>query len=198
MEGERLRRQLSFLLEIDRAKEIVRQTYLADGSRKENDAEHSWHLALMCLLLREYANEPIDVLHTMTMVLIHDLIEIDAGDTYAYDAAGEKTKQVRELAAAERIFALLPPDQAAYLRALWDEFEAGESPEAKFAATLDRLQPLLLNDASGGRSWLEHEVRAEQVRERNQRTSLGSETLGTYALELIEKNRREGKLREKA
>ncbi len=174
---ERLKQQMNFLMEVDKVKKIIRQTYLADGSRKENDAEHSWHLALMCILLSEYSNEPIDVLKTMTMVLIHDIIEIDAGDTYAYDTTANKTKKVREIAAAERIYHLLPKDQAEYLRSLWDEFEEGITKEARFAITLDKLQPLLLNDQTEGRSWREHEVVLEQVLQRNQNTHLGSEIL---------------------
>ncbi len=199
MEEEKRRRldaQLAFILEADQSKNVVRQTYLADASRKENDAEHSWHLALMCMLLAEYSNEPIDVLHTMKMVLIHDLIEIDAGDTYAYDTAGNATKQERERKAADRIFRILPDDQAAQLRGLWDEFEEGLTPEARFANTLDKVQPLLLNDASGGRSWLEHDVRAESVLARNCRTPEGSEILWERAKSLIEKNTANGTLKE--
>lgn len=178
---ERLDQQFAFLREIDREKEIVRQTYLADGSRKEGDAEHAWHLAIMALLLSEYANEEIDVLKTVSMVLIHDLVEIDAGDTYAYDAAGAQTQRERELKAAERIFGLLPEDQGKKMRALWDEFEARETPEAKFARTLDCVQPTMLNDASEGKSWLEHGVHLSQVLGRNARTAEGSEALWDYA-----------------
>ena len=185
---ERLKQQMNFLMEVDKVKKIIRQTYLADGSRKENDAEHSWHLALMCILLSEYSNEPIDVLKTMTMVLIHDIIEIDAGDTYAYDTTANKTKKVREIAAAERIYHLLPKDQAEYLRSLWDEFEEGITKEARFAITLDKLQPLLLNDQTEGRSWREHEVVLEQVLQRNQNTHLGSEILWNYAKDIFDKN----------
>ena len=130
---ERLKKQMDFLLEVDKLKFITRQTYLSNGERKENDAEHSWHLALMAVLLREYSNEPVDVAKVMTMVLIHDLVEIDAGDTYAYDAAGNQTKREREVKAAQRIFGLLPADQEEEFRALWEEFEAYETPEAKFA-----------------------------------------------------------------
>ena len=150
--NETLEKQLAFIMELDKIKNITRQTYISDGSRKENDAEHSWHLALMCFVLAEYSNEPIDVLKTMKMVLMHDVIEIDAGDTYAYDVEGNKTKRERELRAAERIYAILPDEQAKEYRALWDEFEAMETPEAKFANVLDKLQPLLLplpRDARG-------------------------------------------------
>lgn len=177
----RLQKQFDFLREIDKEKNIFRQTFIADGSRKENDAEHSWHLALMVMLLSEYSNEKIDVLRTMSMVLIHDLIEIDAGDTYAYDTEGNKTKKERELKAAERIFNLLPSDQAEYVRSLWDEFEEEVTPEALFANSVDKLQPLMLNHASGGKSWVEHDVHSDQVYNRNRKTSEGSRKLWEYA-----------------
>ena len=185
---DRLKQQLSFLMEIDKQKEIIRQTYLSDGSRKETDAEHAWHMAIMCLILSEYANEPIDVPKTVMMLLTHDLVEIDAGDTYAYDAQGNATKRERELRAAERIYSLLPKEQGAYLRGLWDEFEAMETPEAKFANTLDKIQPVLLTDRAEGKSWLEHGVREEQILGRNQRTHEGSEILWNYIQEIIKKN----------
>lgn len=187
-------KQMAFIMELDKIKKIGRQTYLADGSRKENDAEHSWHLALMAFVLADYANEKVDVLKTMKMVLLHDVIEIDAGDTYAYDTEGNKTKRARELKAADRIFGLLPDGQAAEYRSLWDEFEEMETAEAKFANMLDKVQPLLLNDASGGRSWVEHGVKKSQVMARNERTYEGSETLWEYAKGLIEKNVADGKL----
>lgn len=184
----RLEQQMKFILELDKLKYIQRQTYVADASKKENDAEHSWHMALMCILLSEYANEPIDKLKVITMILIHDAVEIDAGDTYAYDEATNATKRERELIAAERIFKLLPEDQAAELRALWDEFEENVTPEAKFAHTLDNLQPIMLNDATGGRAWREHEVRLSQIEKRNQKTAEGSEVLWDYAKSLVMKN----------
>jgi putative hydrolases of HD superfamily len=180
-ESERLNKQILFLREIDKQKEIIRQTYLADGSRKEDDAEHSWHLAMMALLLGEYSNEEIDVLHTVSMVLIHDLIEIDAGDTFAYDEAGNLTKKDRETKAADRLFGILPKDQGDKLRALWDEFEKKATPEAKFADSMDKIQPLMLNDASGGKSWQEHDVKASQVYKRNEKTKDGSSRLWEYA-----------------
>lgn len=164
----RLEQQLQFILEIDKVKNIFRQTYLADGKRKENDAEHSWHIALMAYLLQEYSDEPVDVPRVMLMVLIHDLVEIDAGDTYAYDAEGAKTKREREVKAAKRIFGLLPEDQGQYLRSLWDEFEEYTTADAKYAHLLDNLQPLLLNDASDGKSWEEHVVRKSQIYKRNE------------------------------
>lgn len=187
-------KQISFIMELDKIKKIGRQTYLSDASRKENDAEHSWHLALMAFVLADYANEKIDVLKTIKMVLLHDVIEIDAGDTYAYDTEGNKTKRERELKAADRIFGLLPKEQAEEYRGLWDEFEEMETAEAKFANTLDKVQPLFLNDASGGKSWEEHGVRKNQVLARNERTHEGSEELWAYAKSLIEKNVKAGKL----
>ena len=189
MDSERIRKQFEFLQEIDKEKTIFRQTYIADASRKENDAEHSWHLAMMVLIMAEYANEEIDVLHTMSMVLIHDLIEIDAGATYAYDSAGNTTKRERELKAADRLFNILPEDQAEKIRALWDEFEEGVTPEAGFANSLDKIQPLMLNNASGGKSWEEHAVHLSQVLGRNERTPDGSRDMWDYAREnFIEPN----------
>ena len=191
----RLEQQMQFIREMDKLKQIGRQTYLADGSRKENDAEHSWHLALMCLLLQEYANTSIDVLRTMSMVLVHDIVEVDAGDTYAYDEHANASKKERELAAADRLFALLPSDQAAFLRGLWEEFEAGETIEAKFAHTLDNLQPMMLNDASGGKAWREHQVQLSQIMKRQQVTPYGSETLWNYAKEhYIQRNLEAGNI----
>ncbi len=191
---DRLEQQISFIMEIDKIKKINRQTYLADNSRPENDAEHSWHLAAMCFLLKEYANEEFDVLRTMEMVLMHDVIEIDAGDTYAYDTEGNKSKRERELKAAERIFNLLPKDQANYVRKLWDEFEDGETPEARFANALDKIQPLLLNDASGGDSWKKHGVHIGQILKRNERTPKGSETLWEYCKPILDKNINKGNI----
>ena len=163
MQKQRLEQQIRFIIEVDKVKNIFRQTYLADGQRKENDAEHSWHLALSAVLLKEHMKEDVDLTKVMIMVLIHDLVEIDAGDTYAYDAAGAATKREREVKAADRIFGLLPEDQGTYFRKLWDEFEEYESADAKFAHLLDNFQPLLLNDASDGRSWTEHGVHKSQV-----------------------------------
>lgn len=195
MKKTRLQQQMDFIVEMDKTKQIIRQTYLADGSRKENDAEHAWHLAMMAYLLREYAEAEIDIAKTMIMVLIHDLIEIDAGDTYAYDEVGNLDKREREEKAANRIFPILPPDQAKELRGLWEEFEANLTPEAKFAHTLDHLQPLLLNDASGGKSWREHQVTLDKVLKRNQHTKEGSKVLWDYAKECIDKNVEIGNIR---
>ena len=189
---DRLIKQIKFIEEIDKEKLIGRQTYLADASRKENDAEHAWHMAIMAVLLSEYSNEKIDVLKTMTMLLIHDIVEIDAGDTYAYDEDGKKTQRQRELTAADRIFGLLPSDQAGYMRGLWDEFE-----ERKFARTLDNIQPAMLNNASGGRSWEEKGVHLNQILKRNENTKDGSETLWDYAYNnFIKPNVEKGKIKE--
>ncbi|MBQ4067825.1 MAG: HD domain-containing protein [Lachnospiraceae bacterium] len=192
---DRLEKQLEFILELDKMKQIVRQTYLADASRKENDAEHSWHMAVMCMLLSEYSNEDIDVLKTMSMLLVHDVVEIDAGDTYAYDNVSNSTKREREEKAANRLFGLLPEDQSKRMRELWDEFEEWNTPEAKFAHTLDNIQPLLLNDASGGRSWREHGIRGEQPLKRNKRTGEGSEVLYQKVREIIDKHIEIGNLK---
>ena len=188
----RLEKQLSFIIEIDKVKNIFRQTYLSDKKRKENDAEHSWHIALMALLLKEYAEESVDVLKVMMMVLIHDLVEIDAGDTYAYDEAGNQTKRQRELAAADRIFGILPEDQGKYLRELWDEFEAYETAESKYAHLLDNLQPLLLNDAADGIAWLEHGVKKSQIYKRNARIEETSAVIWEKMKEIVEKHIEKG------
>lgn len=190
----RLEQQMNFIMEIDKIKNIIRQNYLSDGSRREDDADHSWHLAIMCALLSEYANEEIDVMKTMVMVLIHDLVEIDAGDTYAYDAVGNVSKKERELAAADRIFHLLPPDQEAWIRSLWEEFEEGVTAEAKFANTLDHLQPMLLNAESNGKSWKEHGVTYTQVMKRNETTPEGSRLLWDYQYEIIKQQVAKGNL----
>lgn len=194
---DRLESQMDFIREIDGLKQIFRQTYLHDGSRKENDAEHSWHLALMAILLKEYASDDIDLLRVITMVLIHDIVELDAGDTYAYDIKGNATKRERELAAAERIFNILPEDQARYLRSIWDEFEDEISPESKFAHALDNIQPMMLNDASKAKAWREHNVKLSQILNRNKKTADGSKELWKYAKDnFIEPNLKEGSIKE--
>ena len=180
---ERIKQQIQFLVELDKEKSIVRQTYLANGARKENDAEHAWHAAVMTFLLSEYTNEKIDVMHTVAMLLFHDVVEIDAGDTYAYDADAKKTQRQREEKAADRIYGMLPDDQKQKLRDLWEEFEEGKTPEAKFAHVMDNLQPMMLNVASGGKSWEEHGVHLSQILERNKKTAEGSEALWEYALQ---------------
>ncbi len=174
---ERLRKQLDFVLEVDKEKNIFRQTHLSGHGRNENDAEHAWHMALMAYLLKEYANESVDITKVMLMCLIHDVVEIDAGDTYAYDSEGLKTQKDRENKAKERIFSLLPDDQKAELIALFDEFEAYDTPESKYAHAMDNLQPLLLNNSNGGGDWKEHGVTKDQVYGRQSKTRLGSEKL---------------------
>lgn len=177
MDRERLRQQMDFCREIDKEKEVFRQSYLCSGSRRENDAEHAWHAALMAVILEEYANEEIDLLKTITMLLIHDVVEIDAGDTYTYDVEGLKSQEEREKKAAERIFGILPEDQRERMHALFREFEEGESPEARFAKALDNVQPVMQNDASGGKDWREKGIRLSQAIERQRRTARGSQIL---------------------
>jgi len=184
-EDDRLERQLQFIREIDRVKGIQRQTWLLDLSRKENDAEHSWHLGVMAATLAEYAAEPVDVSRVVTMVLLHDAIEIDAGDTFLYDESARTDQHLRESQAADRVFAILPADQASDARALWDEFEARQTPEAKFAASLDRLQPLMHNYFTKGSTWREHGVKMSQVIQRNRHIADGSPRLWSYAESLI-------------
>ena len=188
VQKERLEQQIRFIIEVDKVKNIFRQTYLADGQRKENDAEHSWHLALSAVLLKEHMKEDVDLMKVMIMVLIHDLVEIDAGDTYAYDAAGAVTKREREVKAADRIFGILPEDQGTYFRSLWDEFEEYESADAKFAHLLDNFQPLLLNDASGGKSWKEHGVHRSQPMKRNERIPETSEIVWDRMQQIFDKH----------
>ena len=196
MEKSRLEKQFDFCREIDKEKFIKRQTYLSDGIHKENDAEHAWHMAVMAILLGEYANEGIDILKTVTMLLIHDLVEIDAGDTYAYDEEAKKTQGQREKAAADRIFGLLPEDQGNYMRGIWEEFEEGETPEAKFAHTMDNIQPTMLSAATGGKGWEEHGVHLGQIFDRNKNTAQGSEKLWEYSYQnFISPNLEKGKIK---
>lgn len=196
MEDRRLEKQLGFSLEIDKAKNIFRQTHLSGHGRNENDAEHSWHIALMAYLLREYANEPVDITRVMVMCLIHDIVEIDAGDTYAYDEEGIKTQKEREEAAKERLFSMLPEDQKEELCALFEEFDEAGTPEARFAHAMDNLQPLLLNNSNGGSDWLEHRVTSEQVYKRQRRTREGSEKLFEVTDRIIKDNIKKGSLKE--
>ena len=193
---ERLKKQLEFVLEIDKEKNIFRQTHLSGQGRNEDDAEHAWHMAIMAYLLREYANEPVDIGRVMLMCLIHDIVEIDAGDTYAYDAEGLKTQKAREDAAKERIFSLLPEDQKQELLQIFDEFEAFQTPEAKFARAMDNLQPLLLNNSNDGGDWKEHEVTAENVYGRQRKTKLGSEKLFEVTDRILKANIAKGNLPE--
>lgn len=192
---ERLKKQMDFALEIDKEKNIFRQTHLSGHGRNENDAEHAWHMAIMAYLLREYSNEPVDITRVMLMCLIHDVVEIDAGDTYAYDAEGLKTQKAREEAAKERIYSLLPEDQKKELSAIFDEFEESKTPEAKFAHAMDNLQPLMLNNSNGGGDWREHEVSAEQVYGRQKRTKEGSEILYEITDQIIKKHKEKGNLK---
>lgn len=194
--NERLQAQLAFLLEMDKMKNIRRQTYVLHENRKENDAEHAWHLAMLALVLHEYAKEPVDLKTVLATVLIHDVVEIDAGDTYAYDEAGNATKAAREQKAADRLFGLLPAEQGNGLRRLWEDFEAGSTPEARFAAALDRIQPLLLNYTKGGLSWQEHGTKRSQVAGRMQPISDGSEQLGSLAAQIIAQAAAEGLLKD--
>ena len=178
---ERLQKQFDFILEIDKEKSIERQTYISDGSRKENDAEHAWHMALMCFLLSEHANESIDKLKTIMMLLIHDLVEIYAGDTFAYSNADIDEVHAKELKAADKLYSKLPKDQATYLKNLWIEFEEGKTAEARFAHTIDNIQPMMLNFATKGKAWTEHRVKISQVLKLNKNTSKGSDILWKYA-----------------
>ena len=191
---ERLQKQLDFSLEIDKEKNIFRQTHLSGNGRNENDAEHAWHMAIMAYLLREYSNEKIDISKVMLMCLIHDIVEIDAGDTYAYDEEGLKSKKDREDMAKERIFSLLPEDQKKELIDLFDEFEEYQTPESKFAHAMDNLQPLILNNSNGGGDWRAHKVTAEQVYKRQSKTRLGSEKLFEITDKLLQENIKKGNL----
>jgi putative hydrolase of HD superfamily len=183
---DRLKRQIEFLAELDKLKQVFRQTYLLDVSRMENDAEHSWHFALAAMVLAEYAEEPIDVGRVLRMALVHDIVEIDAGDVYRYDDAGNAQKAAREQVAADRIFALLPKDQAREFRALWEEFEDRQMPEARFAHVLDRLMPLMHNYLTQGRAWQDHGVTADRVRSVNAIMGDGSAALWQFAQSIID------------
>lgn len=186
MQPARLTQQIQFVLEIDQLKRVLRQTLLTDGSRQENSAEHSWHIAIMAILLAEYAPVPVDVLQVVKMLLVHDLVEIDAGDTFCYDAQGNADKAEREIRAADRLFGLLPPDQAREFRALWDEFEAQETPAAQFAASLDRLQPLLNNYRTQGHTWQLHGITHDRVLQRMQPVMTGAPGLWPLIQQLLE------------
>ena len=186
MNPPRLDDQIRFILELDKLKGVLRRSYLCDNSRLENSAEHSWHVATMATLLAEHANEPVDVPRVVRMLLIHDVVEIDAGDTFRYDAAGYADKLEREMRAADRLFGLLPADQAAALRGLWEEYEARESNDAKFANALDRLMPIMQNYHSGGRTWREHGVRHGQVIEHNRCMAEGSQVLWRFVRAVLD------------
>ena len=192
---EKLEKQIAFLLEIDKMKSILRRTYHIDGARHENDAEHSWHLALYAITLAEYADEEIDISKVIKLVLVHDLVEVYAGDTYIYDEEGKKTQEKREKEAAITLFSLLPDDQAHYFHSLIDEFNGKKTPEARFAGALDRLQPLLHNYYSSGKSWQEHDIAAEDVRKVNASVADGSKALWTLAGAIIDDAKKQGWLR---
>lgn len=183
---ERLQQQINFISEIDQLKQIFRQTLLTDKSRQENDAEHSWHLAVMAILLSEYAVQDVDLLRVLKMVLVHDLVEIDAGDTFCYNETTVQDQAEREQRAANRIFGLLPADQAGELRSIWEEFEDRNTPEACFAAALDRLQPLLHNYWTQGGTWKQHDITQDKVMTRNQVIASGSPILWEFAESLIQ------------
>lgn len=185
--NERLQKQLDFLLEIDKEKQIFRQTHILGYGRRENDAEHAWHMAVMAFVLAEYVDDPVDVLRVVQMVLIHDLVEIYAGDTYAYDEEAKATQKDRELAAADRIFGMLPEDQGRQMREVWEEFEAYETAEARFAHLLDNYQPLSLSDANGGQDWVSHGVTRSQILKRNERALDVSEAMGRVIRQVIDK-----------
>ena len=196
--AERLERQMRFIIEADKLKEVFRQTLLTQSRRAENSAEHSWHFALMIIVLAEHSNhQPLDVLRVLKMVLIHDLVEIDAGDTFAYDTKNMADQHEREAQAATRIFGLLPPDQTAEFRALWDEFEEKKTPEAKFAAACDRFHPMLLNCLTDGHAWQKHGITQDRVLARNAHVAGGSQTIWEYAVRMIDAAVAEGHLRPK-
>ncbi|QJW46887.1 HD domain-containing protein [bacterium BFN5] len=191
----RLEQQIAFIVEIDKLKAIYRQSYITGGARNETDAEHSWHMAVMAILLAEHVGgHDVDVLKVIKMLLIHDIVEIDAGDTYCYDALARQSQAQREQAAADRLFGILPEDQMLEFRALWEEFELMTTPEARFAAALDRLQPLLLQYHTSGKSWQEHDIVSAKVKERNQHIKHISQTLAELVEEIIEDSVQKGYL----
>ena len=196
MENERLNKQIDFILEADKEKNIIRQTHLSGNGRRENDAEHAWHMAIMLYLLKEYANEEFDVAKAMMMALIHDIVEIDAGDTYAYDPKGLETQKEREEQAAERIFGILPDDQEEELKSLFEEFEASKTPEARFVRAMDNFQPLLLNNSNDGSDWREHEIEKSQVMKRHINTKSGSNIIWECAKKIIDKHVRNGNIKD--
>lgn len=194
-DDSRFAKQLQFILELDKEKTIFRQTHLTGYRRQENDAEHAWHMGVMACLLKEYANEPFDLARTLLMILLHDVVEIDAGDTYAYDPDAVKTQREREEKAADRIFGLLPEDQAREFRDLFEEFDRGDTPEARYAHALDNFQPILLNDANNGKDWRLHQVGRQQVEKRNARTHEGSEKIAQAVQAIIDRNVEKGNLK---
>lgn len=196
MDLERFEKQKNFILEIDKEKEIFRQTHLSCADRRENDSEHAWHMAIMAWILSEYSNTDIDLLKTIMMILTHDLVEIYAGDTYAYDQKGKESEKERENKAAKKIYSMLPEDQGSKLKALWEEFEAYESPEARFAHTMDNFQPMLLNDSNDGNDWKTHGIARVQVEKRNEKTGTGSREIWEFMQKVIERHVHDGSLKE--
>lgn len=194
-DDSRFAKQLRFILELDKEKTILRQTHLTGYRRQENDAEHAWHMGVMACSLKEYANEPFDLARTLLMILLHDVVEIDAGDTYAYDPEAVKTQREREEKAADRIFGLLPEDQAREFRDLFEEFDQGDTPEARYAHALDNFQPILLNDANNGKDWRLHQVGRQQVEKRNARTHESSEKIAQAVQAIIDRNVEKGNLK---
>lgn len=187
MDSERLKKQIEFIVEVDKLKKIYRQTLLMDGSRNENDAEHSWHLALMAMVLYEYSpEEDLDIIKVLKMLIVHDLVEIYAGDTFCYDEKGNLDKAQREEVAAERLYSILPSDQGHEFRALWDEFEERKTPEALFASSLDRLQPLICNYYTEGHTWVKYGIKSDKVLERNLPIKEGAPKLWELVEEIVE------------
>lgn len=193
--NERLQKQINFSLEIDKEKNIFRQTHLSNHGRRENDAEHAWHMAVMAYILQEYSNEKIDIAKVMIMCLIHDIVEIDAGDTYAYDENAKKTQKDREEIAKQRIFSILPENQKEDLMMIFDEFEKSETPEAKFVRAMDNLQPLILNNSNNGDDWKVHNVTSRQIYGRQNSTKNGSTTLFELTDKIIQENIKKGNIK---
>ena len=192
-----IEKQIEFLMEIDKSKGILRMNWMLDQSRREDDAQHAWHACLTAMVLQKYAARPVDIGHVIQMLLVHDIVEIDAGDTYAYDDQGLKTQNERENLAANRIFNLLPEDQAKKVLHLWNEFEERRTPEAKFARVMDNFQPVMLNAATDGRMWVENGVHLEKILKRNEKTHEGSEVLWKYMYEhFIIPNVEKGRIKE--
>lgn len=194
--NDRLQKQIDFIVKIDEEKNILRQTHLSHHGRRENDAEHAWHMAIMAYLLQEYANQEVDIGRVMILCLIHDIVEIEAGDTYDYDEEAKKTQAERERKAAEHLFAMLPEDQCRMMHELFDEFEHGDTPEARFARAMDNFQPLLLNDANQGESWMEHDVARSSIDARQKKTADGSKQLYEVIESILDRHMELGHIRQ--
>lgn len=195
MEKTRFEKQLDFILEIDKEKSVYRQTHISGYSRQENDAEHAWHMAIMAYFLKEYSDQKIDIAKTMIMTLIHDIVEIDAGDAYAYDEKAKEGQAEREKTAAKRIFGLLPDEQSQEMLSLFEEFEKNDTPEARFAHAMDNFQPLLLNDSNDGKDWIAHGIKKSQVIKRQEKSKAASETIWEFSRAIIERNAQKGNLK---